>query len=71
MIVQKIDPNEQVICEMMISKSLDYKGASTICLFSDNVGYEKYEQCQLEKGFYYRVVAQNIGHGDTLGFRMK
>ena len=69
--IQKIDSTEQVVCQTMISKSIDANGLSTICLFSDNSGYDKYEQCQLEIGFYYRVVAQNIGHADTLGFRMK
>ncbi len=70
-IIQKIDSSEKIVCETMISKSLNSKGSNTICLFKNNKGYDQYKQCKLERGFYYKVTARNIGHSDTLIFRMK
>ena len=69
--LQKTDSINRVICETMVSQSLDSKGSRTICLFEDNLGYDEYERCQLEKGFIYKVIARNIGFEDTLSFRVE
>lgn len=69
--IQKLDAENRVFCERMISQSLDSKGSNTICLFEDNEGYDEYEKCELEKGFIYKVIAQNVGFEDTLSFRIE